>query len=115
MRDDFSAGVKETLAARVGFHCSNPQCRASTSGPHLDSREVINVGVAAHICAASPEGPRYDRNQDQQQQRSIENGIWLCQNCAKLIDSDVVTFTPAILQGLKRQAEAEARLRLERR
>lgn len=48
MRDDFSVGVKEKLAARVGFHCSNPQCRASTSGPHLDSSKVINIGVAAH-------------------------------------------------------------------
>ena len=112
MRDDFSVGVKEKLAARVGFHCSNPQCRASTSGPHLDSSKVINIGVAAHICAASPGGRRYDPAQSPEQRRSIDNGIWLCQTCAKLIDSDEATFTPTALRGLKRQAEGEARLRL---
>lgn len=112
MRDEFSASVKETLAARVGFSCSNPQCSAPTSGPHLGSAKAVNVGVAAHICAASPEGPRYDPVQSQEERRGIDNGIWLCQTCAKLIDSDVAAFTPAVLQGWKRQAEAEARLRL---
>jgi hypothetical protein len=112
MRDDFPAAVKQTLAHRVGLLCSNPQCRASTIGPRLNSSETINVGVAAHICAASPEGPRYDPVQSQEQRRSLDNGIWLCQTCAKLIDSDVTAFTPAVLQSWKRQAEADARLRL---
>ncbi len=114
MRDDFQSVVKEKLAARVGFQCSNPQCRASTSGPHLDSGMAINVGVAGHICAASREGPRYDPAQLHEQRRSIDNGIWLCQTCAKLIDSDESRFTAAVLRGWKRQAEAEAGLRLGR-
>ena len=79
MRGDFLTAVKENLAARVGAHCSNPQCRAATSGPHFDSREVISEGVAAQICAASPGGPRHDVAQSQEQRRSIHNGIWLRQ------------------------------------
>ena len=78
----------------------------------MSSGETINIGVAAHICAASPEGPRYDSAQPQEQRRGIDNAIWLCQTCAKLIDSDAAAFTPAVLQSWKRQAEAEARLRL---
>jgi hypothetical protein len=46
------------------------------------------LGVAAHITAASPDGPRYDQNLSSEQRKSPDNGIWLCQNCAKLVDND---------------------------
>ena len=54
MRDDFPVGMKETLAKRVGNKCSNPDCGQPTSGPHEDPAKVLNIGVAAHITAASP-------------------------------------------------------------
>src|SRR5262249_3112254 len=37
-----------------------------------------------------------------------ENGIWLCQNCAKLVDNDPVRYSEACLRGWKRQAEDRA-------
>jgi hypothetical protein len=60
MRDDFSEDIKRALAARVANQCSNPDCRAVTSGPQTDPSKAVNVGVAAHITAASPGGPRHD-------------------------------------------------------
>jgi hypothetical protein len=60
MRDDFNKEVKRVIAARVNNLCSNPSCRAQTSGPKVDSTKAINIGVAAHITAASPGGPRYE-------------------------------------------------------
>ena len=54
MRDDFPKPVLETLAKRVGNRCSNPACRKRTSGPHTEDDKALNVGVAAHITAASP-------------------------------------------------------------
>jgi hypothetical protein len=60
MRDDFPTLIKEMLAKRVGYRCSNPGCRKPTSGPQEDPSKAVNVGVAAHITAASPNGPRYD-------------------------------------------------------
>jgi len=83
MRDDFNIDVKRTLAARVGNRCSNPACLALTSGPQKRSAKSLNIGVAAHITAASPGGPRYDSQLTQENREGIENGIWLCQNCAK--------------------------------
>ena len=62
MRDDFTEDVKRVLANRVGHECSNPDCRASTSGPQADSTKALNLGVAAHITAASPRGPRFDQS-----------------------------------------------------
>jgi hypothetical protein len=72
-RDDFKIDVKETLARRVGMRCSNPNCRQPTSGPQQDSAKSVNVGVAAHITAASEGGARYDKLLSKEDRRSIEN------------------------------------------
>jgi putative transposase len=60
VRDDFTQAVKEQLAKRAGARCSNPQCRRPTSGPQSQPTGAVNIGVAAHISAAAPQGPRYD-------------------------------------------------------
>lgn len=108
MRDNFNIDVKRTLAARVGNQCSNPKCRALTSGPQKSNAKSLNVGVAAHITAASPGGPRYNAQLSQEHRESIENGVWLCQNCAKLVDNDPDRFTETILRRWKEQAEDQA-------
>jgi len=61
-RDEFNLKTKDVLAHRVGMRCSNPNCRQPTSGPTVDQQKSVNVGVAAHIAAASPGGPRYERS-----------------------------------------------------
>jgi len=88
MRDDFPKRTIDILAKRVGQRCSNPDCLRPTSGPHTEPSKSVVVGVAAHITAASAGGPRYDAGLSPEQRRSIDNGIWLCQTCAKLVDSD---------------------------
>ncbi len=113
MRDDFPLGVKELLAKRVAYHCSNPGCRRVTSGPQEDPARVINIGVAAHITAASPDGPRYDASLNAEQRSSAENGIWLCQACGKLVDNDTLRYTVAGLEDWKRTAEAAATREIE--
>lgn len=112
MRDDFSAGTKELLARRVGVVCSNPECRQSTSGPQADSAGSVNIGVAAHISAASPGGARYEADLTAEQRADSSNGIWLCQTCAKLIDNDPIRFSRIVLEGWKRAAERSAAVAL---
>lgn len=110
MRDDFTAAVKTTLAKRAAYLCSNPACRAVTSGPGSAPDTTVNLGVAAHITAASPGGPRYDASLTPPKRGALSNGIWLCQTCAKLVDSDVSGYTADQLRRWK--AEAEERIRL---
>ena len=112
MRDDFNEDVKRTLAARVGNHCSNPRCRALTSGPQDDPTKALNVGVAAHITAASAAGPRFDGALSPKERCYSENGIWLCQTCAKLVDNDVRQFPADLLREWKRIAEEDARSKI---
>ena len=108
MRDDFTEDVKRVLAHRVCNRCSNPDCRRPTSGPQLNPTGYMNVGVAAHITAASPGGKRYDAFLSGEQRKHANNGIWLCQTCGKLVDNDETRFSLTVLRGWKRAAEAEA-------
>jgi len=109
MRDNFPPDIVEKLAKRVGMLCSNGDCRKPTCGPQDTPTGAINVGVASHITAASPGGPRYNPELTNEMRRGIENGIWLCQTCSKLIDSDQTRFTVSELQRWKREAEDRAK------
>jgi hypothetical protein len=115
MREEFSAATKDLLARRVGFRCSNPGCRQSTSGPQADPSRTVNIGVAAHITAASPDGPRYDPTLTPEQRMSADNGIWLCQTDGKLVDNDDIRFTVSTLRHWKQLAESAAARELEQR
>lgn len=59
-RDDFKEPTKRLIAERSGYVCAFPNCLAPTFGPAMDGSRSVNVGVAAHITAASVGGPRYD-------------------------------------------------------
>jgi len=113
MRDDFFLKTKELLAKRVANRCSNPGCRQITSGPHEDQTKVVNIGVAAHITAASADGPRFDPSLTSNERRSVENGIWLCQSCAKLVDNDPIHYSADVLRKWKVLAEESVALELE--
>jgi hypothetical protein len=108
LRDDFGYAIKNTLAARVGYCCSNPDCRAATNGPQADEQKALNIGVAAHIVAAAQGGPRFDPTLTSKQRASIINGIWLCQNCAHNIDADETRYSIARLYHWKLGAEHAA-------
>ncbi len=108
MRNDFSPNTKELIAKRVGYRCSNPNCRQFTCGPQEDQTKTVNVGVAAHITAASPNGPRFNGALTSDVRKSTSNGIWLCQKCAKLVDNDPQRYSIIILNQWKKNAEDEA-------
>lgn len=112
-RDEFSPMVKENLAKRAGQRCSNLDCGVATSGPHHDEDKAINVGVCAHITAASPGGPRYNKFLTPEERGAITNAIWLCQKCAKLIDNDVKTYSEGLIRVWKRRHEAAIKAEIE--
>jgi hypothetical protein len=72
------------------------------------------VGVAAHITAASPGGPRYDPTMNDKDRGSVSNGIWLCETCAKLIDSDLAAYPRELLLAWKFRAEQKAKVQIGR-
>ncbi len=99
-RDGFNASTRAKLAKRSGFLCSI--CDAITVGPSEENDSAVsNIGVAAHITGAALRGPRHDPTMSASMRSSISNGIWLCQNHAKIIDDDSVTWTVKRLQQVK--------------
>lgn len=107
-RDDFDRSTIAAVAKRSAFQCAI--CSAFTVGASAEApNAVINVGVAAHIAAASPRGSRYDSSMTPKQRSSIENAIWLCQTHAKLIDDDCVEWTSERLHCIKRDHERSVR------
>lgn len=68
--------------------CNNPICATITVGPSNASGSLkLKLGEAAHIRAAR-NGARFDKNMNDQQRASVDNGIWLCANCHTLIDKN---------------------------
>lgn len=112
-RDDFSEQTKTLLSNRVGARCSNPDCQRPTFGSNSDPNKATNIGVAAHICAAAPGGPRYDATMTSEERKSPQNGIWLCQSCSKLIDSDTTRYSKETLVAWKMIAEKSSAMELE--
>lgn len=111
MRDDFTQAITQRLAKRVGFRCSNPDCRKPTSGPGADGG-TVSLGVAAHITAASKGGPRFNEHLTNEGRRAAENGIWLCQQCSRLVDADDSAYEVTDLIEWKSFAEAAAAVEL---
>ncbi len=107
-RDDFTGTTRNDIAKGAGWLCSYPGCRAATVGATADGKGVIDIGTASHIAAAAPGGPRYDANMSEEVRRSAENGIWMCRDHGKAIDSDDAYFTVEILRQWKRDAETES-------
>lgn len=107
-RDDFTEATKLKIAKQARWVCSYPPCRADTVGSTSDGEDVINIGTAAHICAAAPGGPRYDSTMSREDRSSAKNGIWMCRDHGKAIDSTDPEFTVERLREWKRQAEVDS-------
>lgn len=107
-RDEFSPATKRAIEKQARGHCSNPACRRLTRGATSDGAGEINIGVASHICAAAPRGPRYDANMTPEQRSSADNGIWLCDVHGRAVDAPDSKFTVEELREWKRLTDEDS-------
>ena len=108
-RDNFSEKTRRILRERVGGKCSNPSCKRETCGPSDSEDRSLILGEAAHIRAAAPGGPRYDASMSAEERMHISNGIWLCRDCARLIDINASSYSVETLMAWKEEAEKRQR------
>ncbi len=106
-RNDFSVLVKEMLAKRSGYLCSNPTCRTPTRGPRDNPLRSYDIGVAAQICTVLAGGPRYDGALTSGQLFAITNGLWLCNSCAERIDIEPGLYPPSVLRHWRENSERQ--------
>lgn len=106
-RDNFSQAIIETIKKRAAYICSNPNCRKMTIAPSLDAEDKVQyIGNVSHISAASPGGPRYLAKLISEKRQSISNAIFLCSNCANMIDkNDGKDYDIKLLNNWKKEHE----------
>lgn len=104
-RDDFSQKTKRSLAERAAYFCTNPNCMKLTIGPHSATEKSMKTGHAAHIRAASKNGPRYDETQTADERKHISNGLWMCRECGIIVDHDTSPHTVELLLRWKKNHE----------
>lgn len=106
---DFTASTIRVLREEVANRCSKPDCRVICIAKGDEIKGNINIiGQAAHICAASPGGPRYDSDMGDEDRSHINNGIWLCSNHATEIDKNASKYPVELLHEWKIKAIEKA-------
>jgi hypothetical protein len=97
-RDNFSSEVINAIKLQSAYICSNPECRKLTVAPALsDKMKVQYFGKIAHINAAAVNGPKYNVRMTVSERKAIGNAIFLCSNCADMIDKNKGDDYPADL------------------
>lgn len=89
-RLNFSPATREIIAKSAGYKCSIRRCLKNTicnADAGDKSKSIVDLGIASHIYAASPGGPRpapIDMPDAMIMHES--NGIWTCGSCGAIID-----------------------------
>lgn len=92
------------LFAVSGNRCAFPACAV----PIVDRVSGRIAGEVAHIKAKSPSGPRFDRDQTDEQRHSFENLMLICPLHHQIIDTDLVSYTVERLSRMKSEHESQS-------
>ncbi len=93
--------VKKQLYALSGNECANPLCHNKLVYPDDNAKD----DQICHIEAASPDGPRYNQNQTDEERRGFDNLILLCHRCHDMIDNNPDIYTVELLKKWKQEHE----------
>ncbi|EPA99480.1 hypothetical protein [Pseudomonas sp. G5(2012)] len=103
-RVNFKESTRKILAGTAGHMCSFYDCGKPTIGPEIKgdgSVGVKGIAIAAHIYAASPEGPRPPVGLTDEEIRAESNGIWLCPDDATKVDAFQFEYPAQLLLEMK--------------
>lgn len=88
--DDFSSATRQIIKRQAGGYCA--KCGGKTTVYDGQGEKPSTTGEAAHIEASREGGPRYNYEDTVQYRRSVNNGIWLCNECHTLVDLEPNRF-----------------------
>ena len=111
-RSDLPDPERNLLYADSGNECAFPGCRERLVKPGEQSAKAVNVGQAAHIVAASRQGPRGGAPlNDEERDVRAANRILVCPTHHSEIDRQPLVYTVEVLRQMK--ADHERRHRRE--
>lgn len=115
LRADLPDPERNLLYADSGNECSFPGCGTVLVKPGEDAGKAVNIGKAAHIVAASRQGPRGGvALGDEERDRRASNRILLCPTHHDDVDRQPLFYTVAVLQQMKEDHERRHRKRMTR-
>ncbi|ACU72777.1 hypothetical protein Caci_3889 [Catenulispora acidiphila DSM 44928] len=91
----------------TAFRCAEPDCREPLYRKNSATGQTLLNSRIAHICARSENGPRWDAAMTEDDNRSADNLLLLCQKHASEIDDTPDDFPVPLLRGWKRAQLAE--------
>lgn len=98
---------EKVVVARSGNTCAYPGCGLLLTIESLaEGDRPKATGKVAHICAASPGGPRYDKSMTDQQRGSADNLVYLCGPHHDAVDAQLELHTVDFLREAKRAHES---------
>lgn len=108
-RVEFSTGVRQVVARKAMYICSNPDCLRVT-GFSTKKAKPRAIAQAAHIFPASKHGPRRTDDATLPDGSAVkrgdeENAIWLCLPCHYRVDADWEMYPADLLLEWKREHE----------
>jgi hypothetical protein len=106
-RKDISAPEKHILYMKSGGFCAFPECgKKLVEKPTAKDKAAI-LGEVAHIVADSRQGPRGKEPLSTANRGKHPNLILLCRNHHKIIDSQLNTYSVAVLRQMKYDHETK--------
>jgi len=97
-----SVATVKRLFAVSGNRCAFPGCAV----PLVDEASGKVTGRVCHIKADSPDGPRYNAGQSEEERHGFANLVLMCPLHHDVIDSDVEKYTVERLLEIKARHEA---------
>ncbi len=85
--------------------CANPECNRKLIAK--DGETIVSK--ICHIEAASPNGPRYNSDMNDDERRDFNNLILLCDECHSVVDNNETKYTVSLLKEWKRNHEDKCR------
>lgn len=89
------------LFAKSGNQCAFPSCPNRI----IDNNTGKVLGEICHIKAQKPDGPRFDKNQTEEDRHDYDNLILLCSLHHTVVDSDLESYTIDSLLTMKTKHE----------
>lgn len=98
--------TKIILAKRSGNRCALPTCHVALA-QDTESGSALSIGEAAHILGDKPGSARYDPEITERKRDHVDNLLYVCGNCHKIIDRDVESYPIERLRQIKADHEAK--------
>ena len=109
---DYTLSTRRRLDILSGNQCAAPDC----TKPLIAKDEQTILSKICHIEAASPGGARFNPNMTDDERRSFDNLIILCDECHSIIDNKInePDYPVKLLKEWKTEHEANRLTRLSR-